>query len=186
MSHSITSSSWEGSKFCAEQRSESLAKSDTHCIHRHFSSSCFYQGIWPQVLISKNFCPGDSFYTDRVIWWLWALCAVSEEALRSDALKYRNCETVPRELGSGLATMLLRVQHNFIDVVIFCHFGMQLKPKRWSFITISLAPRTKPPSLGHWEQEWPLVIFLDSCYLFSREAGGHCLIICWPMSFGRT
>lgn len=86
MPHSITSSSWECSKFCTEQWSQSLGKSDTHCILYHVSVSCFYQGIWPHVLISKNFCPGDSFYMDHVTLRLWALHAVSKEGLRSESI----------------------------------------------------------------------------------------------------
>lgn len=101
MPHSIISSSWEGSNFCAEQRAESLAKSDTHCILCHFSASFFYQGIWPQVLISKNFCPGDSFCTDHVILRLWALCAVSEGLRRESIfLMLLNIETVKLSLES--------------------------------------------------------------------------------------
>lgn len=148
--HSITSSSWEGSKFCAEQRAESLAKSDTHCIHCRFSTS-FFRFLFQRTFVLVI----HSTWTHVILRALGPLCCF-EEGLRRESifLMLLNIETVklsleslvqewrPCSLGFSITSQMWLYSvtlgcNKAKTVIIYNHF-VSSKDKR---------PRI--PSLGH-------------------------------------
>lgn len=158
MHHSITNSSWGCSKLCAEERSESSAKSNPCRIHCHISASCSCHGVWPQVLVSKNFCHGDLFYMGHItlretLSFLHCLQGrIQGCSYHSDALQYRNCGPVPGELDSGMVPTFPRVQHGFTEAPVICPFERQITEAEMSFIATSSAPMKKvpePPFFGN-------------------------------------